>query len=276
MAALLSLLIAASIFLLLNTFSSSSSYGVVNGLNFTYSGSTGPNMWGRLDPKFWSCSNGKSQSPVDILRQNVVVTKILKPLDREYTPANATLVNNLVNVGLRYGENAGEMISDGKVYKLKQMHWHTPSEHTINGVQYPAELHLVHLADDGNYSVVGLLYRLGKADPLIAKIQDKLHKLAVHVSGYSEQLTQIPVGTFKLKELQKNTRSYFRYRGSFTTPPCTEIVNWHILGKVRSMSMEQLEALRAPLVSSCKHNARPVQPLYGRQIQLFEAQQNKH
>ena len=94
--------------------------------------------------------------------------KELKPLVRKYNPSNVTLADNLANIGvsipcyfrmlqflafnvavpkfvdlsnfflaqLRFSENSGMLISDGKQYKLKGMHWHTPSEHTINGVQY--------------------------------------------------------------------------------------------------------------------------------------------
>ena len=29
-------------------------------------------------------------------------------------------------------------------YSLLQFHFHTPSEHTINGKKYPMEMHLVH------------------------------------------------------------------------------------------------------------------------------------
>jgi len=32
---------------------------------------------------------------------------------------------------------------DGVTYRLKQFHFHTPSEHTINGMAYPLEMHMV-------------------------------------------------------------------------------------------------------------------------------------
>jgi carbonic anhydrase len=31
---------------------------------------------------------------------------------------------------------AGSVNVDGKQHKLKQMHWHSPSEHTVNGQRY--------------------------------------------------------------------------------------------------------------------------------------------
>ncbi|XP_027068088.1 alpha carbonic anhydrase 1, chloroplastic-like isoform X3 [Coffea arabica] len=137
---------------------------------FSYMGATGPSKWGSLKPGFSECSTGKSQSPIDIPKGKVVLNKKLKPLTREYSYINATFVNNGFNIELRCGKNTNLLISDGKAYIFSQLHWHSPSEHRIDGVQYDAELHLVHIADDGCIAVIGILYHLGHPDPLIAKV----------------------------------------------------------------------------------------------------------
>ncbi|KAL7236558.1 hypothetical protein ACSBR1_019786 [Camellia fascicularis] len=49
---------------------------------FSYSGSTSPDKWGSLSPRYTTCSNGKSQSPIDIVTSKVVRNKSLKPLRR--------------------------------------------------------------------------------------------------------------------------------------------------------------------------------------------------
>ncbi|XP_037424798.1 alpha carbonic anhydrase 8-like [Triticum dicoccoides] len=36
--------------------------------------------------------------------------------------------------------------------KLNNIHWHSPSEHTINGERFAVEQHMVHFSDDGNIS----------------------------------------------------------------------------------------------------------------------------
>ncbi|XP_022888545.1 alpha carbonic anhydrase 1, chloroplastic-like isoform X2 [Olea europaea var. sylvestris] len=256
---------------------------------FTYSGGTGPNKWGSLDPKFTMCANGKSQSPINIVKAKVVVDKKLKPLIREYNSVNVTLVNNKFNVAVVYPSNCGKLIVDDKKYSLKQMHWHSPSEHRIDGQQggdwnsvghafteklrFAAELHLVHVADDGSVSVVGILFQLGRPDPVIEKIQNKLSELANEVRTNNEE-TPVTVGPFHPTEVRKNVHKYYKYVGSFTTPPCTENVTWVILAKVRSMSKEQVEALKAPLDTGCKNNNRPVQESHGRLVELYEEQPN--
>ncbi|KAL7247790.1 hypothetical protein ACSBR2_002660 [Camellia fascicularis] len=268
MAALLTfLVIIATAFFFVNTFAIPIAIQLVEELEtsaaFSYSGDTGPDKWGSLSPDYKACSNGKSQSPINIVEDKAVRNKTLKPLRRQYYPVNATLVNNGYNVEMEFG-NAGVLIGNGKNYTLQQMHWHTHSEHTINNASFDAELHLVHQASDGSISVIAILYELGsKPDPIIAKIQSQLAKLASNE-------TEIDIGTFDTSQLWKKTNKYYRYVGSLTTPPCTENVIWHVLGEERSISKNQINALKAPLLPTCKNNYRPVQPLYGRQVALFD------
>ncbi|KAJ6316394.1 hypothetical protein OIU78_019645 [Salix suchowensis] len=238
-------------------------------LVFSYAGLSGPANWGSLNPKFSTCSSGKLQSPINIIKNKAVENKKLTPLTRDYKLGKAILVNNGFNIGLLYEGSCGVLIIDGKNYTFKQMHWHSPSEHQIDGVQYAAELHLVHLSDSGTIAVVSMLYELGDADPFISKITNRLGDLAKDASaGYEE--AHIPIGALDNKLLRKNTRKYYRYVGSLTVPPCTENVIWSVLGKVRTVSKEQVEALKAPLRAEFKMNARPLQSMNGRRVDLYD------
>ncbi|KAK4480824.1 hypothetical protein RD792_011675 [Penstemon davidsonii] len=137
-------------------------------------------------------------------------------------------------------------------------------------IEFAAELHLVHIADDGSVSVIAILFDYGRPDPLVAKIQNKLNELEYKVKRHEE--APVTVGPFHPEELRKRTHKYYRYVGSFSTPPCTENVIWSILGKVRSISREQVKALKAPLDMRCKNNNRPCQPLNGRHVELYQAE----
>ncbi|GKB51676.1 alpha carbonic anhydrase 7-like protein [Tanacetum coccineum] len=53
--------------------------------------------------------------------------------------------------------------------KLRRLHWHSPSEHTINGRRYDMELHMVHLNIDNKIAVISVLYNHGKPDYFLFK-----------------------------------------------------------------------------------------------------------
>ncbi|XP_078447594.1 alpha carbonic anhydrase 1, chloroplastic-like [Wolffia australiana] len=247
---------------LLNTASSAPGYP-----RFSYEGNTGPQKWGELSKEYSLCANGTRQSPIDIVTAAAVVDTSLKPLCSAYNAANATLVDNGFNVMVKYGEEAGVIVIDGKDYKLGQVHWHSPAEHTIDGVRYPVEIHLVHVNANGGISIVAILYKYGQPDPFLSQLKEIVGLLSkeVHNGNPHANVTAGVVGT---KALAYKTCKYYRYVGSLTTPPCTENVIWNVLGKVMEMSEEQATSLSSLLERDCRHNSRPTQLLNGRKTLL--------
>ena len=73
---------------------------------------------------------------------------------------------------------------------------------------------------------------------------------------------QGPEHTFNLRALLPPGIHHVSYHGSLTTPPCNEGVQWIVLRDPITMSAQQVEQF----VSVIGHNARPIQPLHGRQI----------
>ncbi|KAL0347042.1 UNVERIFIED_CONTAM: Alpha carbonic anhydrase 1, chloroplastic [Sesamum calycinum] len=203
-----------------------------------------PDRWASLNPNFSLCANGKSQSPINIVTNQVVLNKNLQPLIRQYHAVNVTLVNNKFTVAIEYPDHTGGITVDEKQYVLKQMHWHSPSEHRIDGNRYAAELHMVHVADDGKVLVVATLFKYGHTDPVLAKIENKLNELGLRLSrqgGRSDRGRAIPPDRIEANSEQ-----------------------------VRSISREQVEALKAPLDMRCKNNARPCQPINERHVEVYK------
>ncbi|KAK3226861.1 hypothetical protein Dsin_006723 [Dipteronia sinensis] len=239
----------------------------VDYVDFSYSGATGPSNWGTLKPEYALCSSGLKQSPVNIIQKYTVLNQKLT-LSKQYVAvANATLMNSVIHIDLTYDGDIGGMVINGKKYTFKEMHWHSPSEHLIDGQRFAAELHLVHYAEDGSAAVNAILYRFGhspwEVDPFLAKLEDALEKLS------ETNETKVDVGMLNTEPLTQNYRKYYRYVGSFTTPACKEGVIWTILGNVKIISKKQVAALKAPLTPEYKDNARPEQPLNGRKIELY-------
>lgn len=235
---------------------------------YTPGAADGPENWGKLSPAYKACGEGKAQSPIDIVTAKAVPNPNLDTLSRVYTPANATLHNNGKDIVMTF-EQGGEPVMPGSInittadgtvkeFRFKMIHWHAPGEHTIDGKRFPLELHMVHVNDQGDKAVIGILYKMGKPDPLYDQLTEKLREL--------KTTPTVAAGVVELKSLQKRTGSYFRYMGSLTTPPCTENVVWNILGKGRELSQEQLQLITAPLP---QQDNRPPQPLNGRLVAFY-------
>ncbi|KAL9227687.1 hypothetical protein vseg_003346 [Gypsophila vaccaria] len=253
------LILCAVSFLLTPLFSS------VEAEEFNYSD---PQRWGSESPQYVACSTGKQQSPIDIISKDAIVNKTLQPLTRDYHIYNASLVTNGIEVEVVFS-GKGELVVHGKIYKLKQMHWHAPSEHSLNGVQYDAELHQVHAADDGSRTIVGVLYKYGPPSQLLSMLKPQLKGLAISpCQGHTQH---VPIPRFESLYVRRRPREYYRYMGSLTTPPCDENVLWNVLTKVKTISKDQVAALKAPLCEANKRrNARPTQALNGRRVQLYD------
>lgn len=68
---------------------------------FTYAGATGPNHWGSLTPQYATCSSGKQQSPIDIVKSPLFYENMfMTALERDYKPGNSALLNFGYNVGV--------------------------------------------------------------------------------------------------------------------------------------------------------------------------------
>lgn len=213
------------------------------------------------------CSSGKSQSPIDIITSETFINKSLEPLTRNYHVFNASLLTDGKHLQVSFHGKGGLTI-DGKTYSLKQMHWHTPSEHRINGIQYAAELHEVHKAADGSTTVVGILFEEGAPSPLLAVLKPQLDELAKKPCEVPKEEVAIP--TFASSFLRRRPRKYYRYMGSLTTRPCVENVVWNVLAKVKTISKDQAALLKATVCGANKENARPTQPLNGRIVQQYD------
>jgi carbonic anhydrase len=76
---------------------------------------------------------------------------------------------------LTFEDKVGNITVDGNVYNLDKMHWHMPSEHTINGQRYPLEMHLVHKSDAGDLAVIAVLYQYGAPDSFYFQVHTQAH-----------------------------------------------------------------------------------------------------
>jgi carbonic anhydrase len=112
------------------------------------------------------------QSPIDLAHERVSLVRSLGYLDHAYRPAEASIVNRGHDIMVRFEGDAGDLVINGTAYNLKQLHWHSPTEHTVDGRRYDLELHLVHESAEGKAAVIGILYEAGdRRDPLLHQVR---------------------------------------------------------------------------------------------------------
>ena len=101
--------------------------------NFSYEGETGSEQWANLTTDYISCGMGKNQSPINIINDNLNSISVdLNDISFNYFNTALNIKNNGHTIEVVYDEGSSINIS-GKNYNLFQLHFHTPSEHTING-----------------------------------------------------------------------------------------------------------------------------------------------
>lgn len=219
--------------------------------HWAYEGKTGPDQWGKLSSEFALCDSGRNQSPVNIENTIKATLPALKAL--QLSPVKEIL-NNGRTVQITFKEG-NLLLVDGKSFQMKQLQFHSPSENALHGVDYPLEAHFVHADPKGNLAVLGVMFKEGPANPGLTKLWQQLPMEA----GESEPVTQKVLPG----EMLPAKRSYYRFSGSLTTPPCSEGVTWLMLKNPMTASKAQIEAFRKAVKG---HNNRPVQPLNGRVV----------
>jgi carbonic anhydrase len=253
----------------------------------------GYNFW---DDHFDGCA-GNSQSPIDIKPSDTVYDPSLGQFDRsifEVAPKGMTLKNN--GHSLVMGLEDAYTISDPSVlpgdFKALQFHFHWAdnlmaggSEHTVNGMRYFAEMHIVHmnqkyasleeaLAERDGLAVLGFFIVIGgpnnkEFEHMFTHIRDGHVVYADDEFVYEE--------AWPLSKLMPDSlEAYYRYSGSLTTPPCSEAVIWTVFEDVVTISQEQADFLMTSLYQHHKGTAgnhpiaanyRPTLPLNGRIVE---------
>lgn len=219
---------------------------------WSYEGESGPSHWSELDEQYERCSQGKQQSPIDIDVDHLVSK--LSHLDLYYHSFYVDLINN----GHTLIEQVVEpraLVLDEVPYTLLQFHFHTPSEHHVNGKEYPMEIHFVHISKESEYAVMAIFLQESSEENQFLK--HFIGHLPTHINeeiafnDKADPIETIPVD-----------HSFYYYEGSLTTPPCTEGVHWILMEQPVSATRDQIEAIHQII----KDDNRPIQPRRNRTI----------
>jgi carbonic anhydrase len=211
-----------------------------------YEGADGPAKWGDLDAANRACSAGTEQSPIDI-RETIKAQ--LGALNITWAKNADTIVNNGHTIQVNIGESSVLSVGGGRNYRLLQFHFHHPSEHLIDGKSFPMEVHFVHANAAGSLAVIGALMTAGRANAVFNKI--------VSTMPEKEGPAVKADAAINPNGLLPGTRTYYRYSGSLTTPPCSETVDWLLL----TDPIQVADGDIARFAKLYPMNARPVQKI---------------
>ncbi|MGB0631737.1 MAG: carbonic anhydrase family protein [Alphaproteobacteria bacterium] len=216
-----------------------------------YRGDSGPAHWGNLSKAYHTCSAGRQQSPVNL---ESVEPARLQDLTFRYKVSVIQMMHTGHTVLAEYGKGS-HIVLGGEQYDLTHFQFRTPSEHTVAGRSFPMEIQFVHRNAKGHQAIVGLLVTSGPSNLAARELWDRLPVKAHTRSKNTRAL-------INARDLLPDSTAYFRYRGSLTTPPCTEKVDWLILRTPVAFSENQIVRLRGIM----GENARPVQARNGRYL----------
>jgi carbonic anhydrase len=221
-------------------------------LPFGYSGVTGPLNWANLNANNTLCSTGQNQSPTNIATDEsewalTTQLNLIDSIKRKITYDGLTIELDEEPEG----EERTQAVFNGELYTLAQWHHHTPSEHRINDMHYPMEIHFVFRTADTppKSAVLGFVVELsnGPGDAVFQAIEP-------YLSSLGEIDSEAEIEALDYSGLRKAfvESTIFTYAGSLTTPPCSEGVSWYVVDKPLEISVDQYLAYKSIL----KFNSR--------------------
>eukprot|EP00243_Klebsormidium_subtile_P009246 TRINITY_DN4584_c0_g1_i1.p1 TRINITY_DN4584_c0_g1~~TRINITY_DN4584_c0_g1_i1.p1 ORF type:complete len:290 (+),score=34.95 TRINITY_DN4584_c0_g1_i1:383-1252(+) len=235
--------------------------------------------WPGLSPANALCASGLRQSPVAI--EDCATLRSSNPglLTIVWNSALTNFEVENLGVTVQVGVNGSNTLTvppsmytppaNSTGLTLAQFHFHTPSEYTLNGQHFPAEVHFVHKDPvTGQLAVIGVFLALSPDNSDNPEL-GTFFPVIPDASGNRSQ----PINkTLNLNNLLPAEKSYYHLSGSLTTPPCSENVLWFVMKNPIEISSSQLLMLEMALArgAGSRANHRPVQPLNGRNITLYQ------
>ena len=221
--------------------------------HWSYEGVHGPEKWAALAPENAKCSQGKVQSPVNIMDREVIVSD-LESIQFHYQPSAYRFEHNGHTLQVTpAGENY--VVIRGTRYDLLQFHFHAPSEEKINFRNFSMVAHFVHKSAKGALAVVGVLLDAGGSNPA-------MDHLWAHLPLSKGDTVEPKGATLDMTQMLPTERAYFQFMGSLTTPPCSEGVLWTLFQEPVKIRPEQASIF----LKVVGMNARPVQALNQRTV----------
>lgn len=224
--------------------------------------------WGSIHgPGTNYCGDGEHQSPINLMTPigsygwayGEPVPKASDQTTKKYTDVfdnvKVMWATNTIKVNLPPVEaDANYFTSMLAVDKLKaattkfsgvQFHFHTPSEHTVDGKYYDLEMHTVHLAENWNdtekikYAAVGLFFSVEDYDQSITVAENTtFQRFFENMKWDADGEPVVDLVTYGQVMDLANFEDRWIYKGSVTTPPCDKYVYWNVIRRIHPIKIQ--------------------------------------
>nr|AAP33144.1 duplicated carbonic anhydrase [Dunaliella salina] len=136
-----------------------------------------------------------------------------------------------------------------------QLHFHHfSSEHTVDGMIYPLEAHLVMASQAENsnqLAVIAIFYQYGsEADDFLTRLHTEAISAQQGNANWGDNNVPINLPITFATDLMPSSTEHWAYEGSLTTPPCDERVRWIVMKEPRTTTAEQMETFKTATVNA--------------------------
>eukprot|EP00340_Litonotus_pictus_P002354 CAMPEP_0170516818 /NCGR_PEP_ID=MMETSP0209-20121228/2950_1 /TAXON_ID=665100 ORGANISM="Litonotus pictus, Strain P1" /NCGR_SAMPLE_ID=MMETSP0209 /ASSEMBLY_ACC=CAM_ASM_000301 /LENGTH=565 /DNA_ID=CAMNT_0010801861 /DNA_START=426 /DNA_END=2123 /DNA_ORIENTATION=+ len=260
------------------------------------------------------CKEGYEQSPIDLPSKSGAIDSPVKPffeyneigpkddfstLDKEMDRGDNMMIKNDNHLVI-YNYKFGKVVTlDGAVYNAEEITFHTPSNHRINGKQYPLEISIIHYGvskgDIAKQIVLSFLFekKAGVYNQFLDDIDFYNLPNMINKKRDLKNTVFIPKIFYNFNGINDDQVismkpfSFYTYQGSLPFPPCSENSINFVASEPLQIGSSALqlfqEALRMPDMVQNEGSSfnvivsdwlpvsnREVQPLNGRPVFYYD------
>ncbi|EDW81708.2 uncharacterized protein Dwil_GK10871 [Drosophila willistoni] len=242
-----------------------------------------------------TCQSGVQQSPIQLAYDKAYTVPLPRIVFKNYDvrlKEPLILENNghSVHMDIPETQNGNKPYIMGGLLKGRyqaegfHFHWGSPksrgSEHSISERRFDVEMHIVHrnvryddlkeaVKHDDGIAVLGIMFKIVRNPD---RIYPGLNKVFAEMSNVVKYKSESEIsGSISVGQLlgDLDTRNFFTYKGSLTTPDCNEAVTWTVFSQVLPIPfghVAKLWRIRDSSGHSLINNYRSTQPLNGRSV----------
>jgi len=211
------------------------------------------------------CGNPGQQSPIDLpVSAPTAEEDLMMFLKYPEFRSSATIYHNGNSIALTMPENfrAGFGLGKGSdtpkdfqsedadAYRLWQVNFHSPSEHTINGERMPLEMQMMHQQVTGGEGLAVVVVLFSAQPNAYGALLDAIIGKGLPRKPWEEAFRK---PSFAFAPVVGGS-DFYSYEGSLTVPPCERRVKYFVRKETIPAAHAQLEQFSKVLQETCAPN----------------------